>query len=89
MLDGDSAVLRERDVAIATNFGMQFAIIGFVGYNFGCMRASDTLFDSRGGFWGSGYPMKTVEIECPRVVAMATNFGTKVAINWLCVNDSN
>jgi len=29
------------------------------------------------------------EIECLRVVAMATNFGTKIAIiNWLCVNDS-
>jgi len=30
-----------------------------VGYNFGCMIASDTQFDSRGGFWGSNYPMKT------------------------------
>jgi len=30
-----------------------------VGYNFGCMIASDTLFDSRGGFSGSSYPMKT------------------------------
>ena len=28
------------------------------------------------------------EIECLRVLAMATNFVTKVAINWLCVNDS-
>jgi len=48
-----------RDVAMATNFGTQFAITGFVGYNFGCMIASDTLFDSRGGFSGSSYPMKT------------------------------
>jgi len=39
-----------RDVAMATNFGTQFAIAGFVGYNIGCMIASDTLFDSRGGF---------------------------------------
>ena len=46
MLDGGPAVL--RDVAMATNFGMQFAIIGFVGYNFGCMIASNMLFDSRG-----------------------------------------
>ena len=57
VLDGGPAVL--RDVAIATNFGTQFAIPGFVGYNFGCMIASDTLFDSRGGFLGSSYPMKT------------------------------
>ena len=41
-----------RDVAMTTNFGTQFAITGFVGYNFGCMIASDTLFDSRGGFLG-------------------------------------
>jgi len=50
VLDGGPAVLRE--VAMATNFGTQFAITGFVGYNFGCMIASDTLFDSRGGFSG-------------------------------------
>jgi len=28
-------------------------------YNFGCMAASDSLFDSMGGFSGSSYPMKT------------------------------
>jgi len=28
------------------------------------------------------------EIECQRVVAMATNFATKIAINWLCADDS-
>ena len=26
-------------------------------------------------------------IECQMVIAMATNFVTKIAINWLCVND--
>jgi len=34
-----------RDVAMATNFGRQFAIAGLVRYNFGCMIASDTLFE--------------------------------------------
>ena len=29
------------------------------------------------------------EIECQRVVAMAANFGTKIAINLLCVDDSD
>jgi len=29
-----------------------------MGYNFDCMIASDTLFDSRGGFTGSNYLMK-------------------------------
>jgi len=57
VLDGGPEVL--RDVAMATNFWMQFAITGFVGYNFGCMIASNMLFDSRGGFSGSSYPMKT------------------------------
>jgi len=28
-------------------------------YNFGCVIASDTQFDSRGEFSGSNYPMKT------------------------------
>ena len=56
-LDGDPAVL--RDVDTATNFGTQFVITGFVGNNFGCMIANNTLFDSRGGFSGSSYLMKT------------------------------
>ena len=33
--------------------------------------------------------MKTAEIESLRVVAMATNFETKIAVNWLCVIDSD
>ena len=45
------------------------------------MIASGTIFDSRGGFLGSSYPMKTAEIEFLRVVAMTTNVGTKIAIN--------
>jgi len=62
-----------------------------MGYNFGCMIASDTQFDSRGGFSESSCLMKRLiaEIECQRVVAMVTNFGTKVAINWLCADDSD
>jgi len=35
VLDGGPAVL--MDIAMATNFGTQLAITGFVGYNFGCM----------------------------------------------------
>jgi len=38
VLDRGPEVL--RDVAMATNFGTQFAITGFVGFNFGCMIAS-------------------------------------------------
>jgi len=30
-----------------------------MGYSFDCMIASDTQFDSMGGFSGSSYPMKT------------------------------
>jgi len=45
--------LHLRNVAMATPFCLS------VGYNFGCMIASDTLFDSRGGFSGSRYLMKT------------------------------
>jgi len=45
--------LKQREVAIATTVWLPS------GYNFGCVIASDTLFDSRGGFLGSSYPMKT------------------------------
>ena len=45
--------LQLRDVAMATTFWLS------MGYNFSCMIASDTLFDSRGGLSGSSYPMKT------------------------------
>jgi len=51
VLDGGPLVL--RDVAMATNFWLS------MGYYFGCMIASDTLFDSRGRFLRSSYPMKT------------------------------
>jgi len=27
--------------------------------------------------------------EALRDAAMATNFGTKIAVNWFCVNDSD
>ena len=55
----DRSPERLRDVAVATNFGTQFAFWLSIGYKFGCMIASDTLFDSRGGFSGSSYPTKT------------------------------
>ena len=45
--------LQLRDVAIATTFWPS------MGYNFGCMIGSDTLFDSRSEFSWSSYPMKT------------------------------
>ena len=41
-----------------------------MGYNFGCMIVSDTLFDARGGFSVSSYPMKTVDFEILRDVAI-------------------
>jgi len=69
-LDGGPAVL--RDVAMATNFGRQFAINGFVSYNFGCMIASEMLFDSRGWVFGVKLSDEDIpEIECLTVVAMA------------------
>ena len=63
--------------------------VNIPGYNFGCRIASDTQFDSRQG-WVFGVKLSDediAEIECQRVVAMATNFGTKIAINRFCVDD--
>jgi len=41
--------LQLRDVAMAITFWLS------IGYNFSCVIASDTLFDSRGGFSGTSY----------------------------------
>ena len=45
--------LQLRDVAVATTFWLP------MGYNVGCMTASESLFDSRGGCSGTSYPTKT------------------------------
>jgi len=45
--------LRLGDIAMATTFWLS------MGYNFVCVIVSDTVFDSRGGFSGSSYLMKT------------------------------
>jgi len=54
-----------------------------MGYNVSCMIASDTLFDSWGGFLGTSYPMETAEIEGLRDTVMPTKFGTTLAANGL------
>ena len=47
-------------------------------YNFGCMAASDSMFDIRGWVFGG---QNIAEIKGLRDVAMTTNFGTKIAIS--------
>jgi len=55
---GGPAVL--RDVVMHGNqFWDAICCNWLVGYKFGCMIASDTLFDSKDGFSGSSYLMKT------------------------------
>ena len=55
-----SAQMRPRNHALdALDGGSTYRCQGTLGYNFGCMIASDTLFDSRGRFSGSSYTMKT------------------------------
>ena len=58
-------------------------------YNWLC-RQQLWLYYSRGGFSGVKLSDEDIaEIECQSFVAMATNFGTKIGINWLCVDDSD
>ena len=62
--------LHLRDVAMATPFYLS------MGYNFGCMIASETLFDSRGLVFGVKLPDEDIaDFEVLRDVAMATIFG--------------
>jgi len=65
----DTLHLLDIAMALATTFWLS------KDYNFGCMIASDTLFDSRGAFLGSWYLMETADFEVLRNVAIATNFG--------------
>jgi len=58
------------DVAMATTFCLS------MGYNFVCMIASNTLFDSTGGFSGVKLSDEDIaDFEVLRDVAMATIFG--------------
>ena len=58
---------------MAINFGT-FCLS--VGYNFGCMIASDMLFDSRGWVFGVKPSSEDIaDYEVLRDVAMATIFG--------------
>ena len=57
------------DVAMATNFWL------LMGYNFGCMIASDTLFDSRRWFFGVKLSDEDIaDFEVIRNVAIANIF---------------
>ena len=76
-----AGTLHLRDIAMATTFWLS------VGYNFSCMIASDMLFDSRGGFSRSCYPMKTADFEVLGDIAMATIFwlstyGVHIGATW-------
>jgi len=60
-----------------------------VGYNVCYIIASDTQFDSIRIFGVKLSNEDIAEMKCQKVVATATNFGTKIAINWLYVNNSD
>ena len=67
--------LQLRDFSTATTFWLS------MGYNFTCMIASDTLFDSRWVFRDKLSNEDIAEIKGLRNVAMATNFETILAAN--------
>jgi len=56
-----------------------------------CAKTTETI-EMLFGLWAGMGPRNHVLDGGPAVlrhVAMATNFGTKIAINWLCMNDSD
>jgi len=67
---------------------MATTILLLMGYNFGCMIASDTLFDFRGGFSGVKlYDEDIANFQVVRDVAMATIFwlsiyGMHIGATW-------
>ena len=63
---------------MATNFWFS------LGYNFDCIIASDTLFDSRGWVFEEKLSNEDIaEIQGLRDVAKASNCGTTLAANGL------
>ena len=77
VLDEDLEVL--RDVAMATNFGQKLLVTGFVGFKFGCMIASDMLFDSMGGFFGVKLSSEDIaDFEFLRL----SSYGVHVGATW-------
>ena len=59
-----------------------------MGYNFGCVMANSTIFDSRGWVFGVRLSDEDIaDFEVLRDVAKATSFGTKIAVTGF-VNDS-
>ena len=81
ILFGLWARMDPRNHLLDGSLQVQFDITGFVGYNFGSMIASDTRFDARGWVFGVKLSNEDIaEIRCLRVVAMATNFGTKLLL---------
>jgi len=70
-------ILHLRDVAMATTFCLS------MGYNFSCMTASNTLFDSRGWVFGLKLSYEDIaNFEVLRDVAMATIF-------WLSIHGAH
>jgi len=56
-----------------------------MGYNFGCVAASFTIFDSGGWVFGVKLSIVDIAVDIPdfevlRDIAMAINFGTKIAV---------
>jgi len=58
-LSGRLTDCRYCDSLHLMHVAMAITFLVFDGYNFGWVIASDMLFDSRDGFSGSSYPMKT------------------------------
>ena len=63
-----------RDVAMATNFWLS------MGYNFGCVIVATHCLIPGVGFWNQAIWWRHSRDRCITVTAMATNFGTEIAI---------
>ena len=67
--------LQLRDIVMATTFWLS------MGYNFGCMIASNMLFDSRSGFLGVKPSDEDIaDFDVPRDVATATIFWLSIGL---------
>ena len=59
-----------------------------MGYNLSCTTASDMLFDSRGGFLGTSYPMKTQPRSRSKGRCHGNPFWDYISCKWILTGDN-
>jgi len=89
VLDGVQTPEVLRDVAMAINFGTQFAVTDFVGYTFGSMIVAARCLIPGLGFRGPVIRRSHSRYRVPKGRCHGNQFWDYNCYNWLCLDDSD